>query len=426
MKFKNLNEWLSYIKDLHSKSIDLGLDRIKNVYERLCLNLSNTKVITVAGTNGKGSTCSYLESIYYQAGYKVGKYTSPHLLNFNERIRINNKEVTDKEIVEAFEFIEEIRGSISLSYFEYTTLAAFYIFNKNCLDVWVLEVGLGGRLDAVNLVDSDASIITSIDIDHTEFLGDTREKIGFEKAGVFRANKPAIIADPLPPQSIINYANKIGADLWLFSRDFNYSADKQQWSFASRIGKKHALSHPSLRGANQLLNASAALACIDALKTFLPVPIQSIKIGLVDVHLSGRFEILPGQPTVVLDVAHNPHSSATLAHNLKSMSFFPYTYAVFGVLKDKDLEGIVLPLKGIVDYWYVCDLPGPRGSKSSEVVEKLKELLPPDSEGLPKFNMCLSPTEAYKEVKSKAKKEDRIIVFGSFLTVAAIKESLLK
>lgn len=426
MSKKNLSDWLSYIEGLHSKSIDLGLDRIREVFNRLKISETQSIKIVVGGTNGKGSTCTYLESIYSAAGFSVGKYTSPHLIKFNERIRINQQEVSDELIIEALEHIELIREGISLSYFEYTTLAAFYIFKNANLDLWILEVGLGGRLDAVNLIDADASIISSIDIDHTEYLGNTREKIGFEKAGIFRKDKPGIVSDPLPPQSVLDHAQEIGCDLWLINRDFNYSADKLQWAFASREGKKHALPHPALRGANQLLNASAALACIDALKGALPVPIQYIKTGLVNASLSGRFEILPGQPVTVIDVAHNPHSASALAHNLKSMSYFPYTYAVFGVLKDKDLEGIVKCFKGIVDYWYLCDLDGPRGSEAIEVAERIRKLLPPDADGLPKILTFSSPIQAYKEVKSNAKKEDRIVVFGSFLAVSEIKEFIDK
>lgn len=361
-----------------------------------------------------------LEAIYLSAGYKAGMYTSPHLIHFNERIRINGECASDEAIVAKFAEIEAARGDTTLSYFEYTTLAAFLLFKEAELDISVLEVGLGGRLDAVNLVDADCAIVTSVDIDHTEHLGETRGAIGWEKAHVFRPGKPAICGDPEPPESLIDYANEIDADLWLFGRDFNYDGDKQQWAFASRLGRKCALAYPSLRGANQLLNASAALAAIDALKPYLAVPIQAIREGLLLVVWPGRFQILPGQPTTILDVAHNPHAATVLAHNLQSMSYFPYTYAVLGMLKDKDAIEVIRKFKGIIDYWFVTDLPGPRGRKGRELADLINANLPKDEQGLPTVQACASPEQAYQKVKEKAGNDDRIVVFGSFLTVSAV------
>ncbi len=420
----SLKEWLSYLENLHHKSIDMGLTRVKAVAERLNLHDWSGFKIVVAGTNGKGSTCAMLESIYLAAGYQVGLYTSPHLIDFNERIRLNGVNASDEAIVAKFYAIEQARGEISLSYFEYTTLAAFLLFKEAGLDVSILEVGLGGRLDVVNIVDADCSIVTSVDIDHVEYLGDNREIIGLEKAHVYRAGKPAICSDPQPPESLLNYAKEIGADLWLFGRDFNYDGDKQQWAFASRIGRKNALAYPALRGANQLLNASAALAAIDALRPHLAVPLQSVRQGLLQVTWAGRFQILPGQPTTILDVAHNPHAAAVLAHNLQSMSYFPYTYAVLGMLSDKDAAEVIQKFKGIIDHWYLCDLSGPRGRKAQELAVLVEKLLPKDDENLPTVQIFENPVVAFEAVRAKANDNDRIVVFGSFLTVSAVLEHI--
>ncbi|WP_243140666.1 bifunctional tetrahydrofolate synthase/dihydrofolate synthase [Pelistega ratti] len=422
----SLAEWLAYLETLHPKTIDLGLERVKIVAQRLQISQWQGIKIVVAGTNGKGSTCAMLASIYLAAGYKVGLYTSPHLIRFNERIHINGQEVSDEALIAAFHQIEQVRADISLSYFEYTTLAAFLLFKEAQLDVSILEVGLGGRLDAVNIIDPDCSIVTSVAIDHVEWLGTDREAIGFEKAHIFRSGKPAICSDPEPPQHLLDYAEQIGANLWLFGRDFNYSGDKQQWAFASRIGRKNALAYPALRGANQLLNASAALAAIDALRPYLAVPLQAVREGLLQVNWQGRFQILPGQPTIILDVAHNPHAAATLAHNLQSMSYFPYTYAVIGMLNDKDAVEVINKFKGIVDYWLVADLSGPRARPAEELANLIKATLPADKDGLPTVNVFDNPVSAYEQARSVMDDKDRLLVFGSFLTVSAVLEHIAK
>ena len=271
-----LAAWLVYLEALHPSAIDMGLERVRQVAQRLDLRSEAVKIV-VGGTNGKGSTCAMLESILLAAGYRVGLYTSPHLISFNERARLNGVIVDDAMLVDQLERIEAVRQGVSLTYFEFTTLAVMALFAARELDVWVLEVGLGGRLDAVNIVDADCSIVTSVDIDHTDWLGDTREKIGFEKAHIYRAGRPAICSDPAPPQSLLQYAQGIDADLWLFGRDFNYSGDRQQWAFAGRQQRRNALAYPALRGANQLLNASAALAALEALRERLAVPQQDRK-----------------------------------------------------------------------------------------------------------------------------------------------------
>ncbi len=422
----NLATWLNYLESLHPSAIDMGLDRIRVVADRLELDSDSIKII-VGGTNGKGSTCAMLESIYLSAGYQVGLYTSPHLITFNERARINGEIVSDALFVEQFEAVERARQDVSLTYFEFTTLAVLKLFAMSTLDVMILEVGLGGRLDAVNIIDADCSIITSVDIDHTDWLGNTRELIGFEKAHIFRAGKPAICSDPAPPQSLLDYASTLGADLWLFGRDFNYSGDRQQWAFAGRQQRRNAMAYPALRGANQLLNASAALAAIEALRNELVVPQQAVRNGLINASLPGRFQILPGQPTVILDVAHNPHAAAVLEKNLGNMGFHPYTYAVFGMLSDKDIEAVVQHLAGRIDHWFCASLPGPRGlsatALSSKIESAVASLPTPLTEPL-KISTYDTVELAYQAASQRSNPDDRIVVFGSFLTVAGVLTAL--
>ncbi len=418
----NLADWLTRLESLHPKAIDMGLDRVAQVRDALALRL-DCPVITVGGTNGKGSTCAMLEAILLQAGYKVGLYTSPHLVHFNERARVAGEIVTDEELVAQFAAVEAARGEVSLTYFEFTTLAILRLFAQSGLDAVILEVGLGGRLDAVNVIDADVAIVTSVDIDHTEYLGVTREQIGFEKAGIFRAGRPAICSDPVPPQSLIDHAEAIGADLWLLGRDFNYSGDKQQWNYGGRSVRRSALGYPGLRGANQLLNACAALAALEALRDRLPLGAQEVRSGLAMVELPGRFQVLPGRPTVVLDVAHNPHAAAALAQNLGNMGFHPYTYAVFGAMADKDIDGIIAHMKPLVDHWCVTDLPLPRAASAADIAARLSEAgvdggSEKDAER--SISTYASPAEAYANARSRAGENDRIAVFGSFLTVAGV------
>ncbi|MBC3874406.1 bifunctional tetrahydrofolate synthase/dihydrofolate synthase [Undibacterium flavidum] len=418
VKPSNLLEWLSVLETRHSKEIDMGLDRVSHVKNKLDIQYG-CPVIMVAGTNGKGSTCAMLEAILMQAGYRVGLYSKPHFLDFNERARINGIPVNDEIFVQVFDQVEAARGDISLTYFEFTTLAICKLLADAPLDVVILEVGLGGRLDAVNVIDADVSIVTSVDIDHVDYLGDTREKIGFEKAGIFRTGKVAICSDPQPPQSLIDHAESIGADLRLFGRDFNYNGDKQQWNFGGREQRRNSLAYPSLRGANQLLNASAVLAALEALRHELPVGAQEVRTGLVMVDLPGRFQVLPGRPTVVLDVAHNPHAAATLAQNLDNMGFHAYTYAVFGSMLDKDIAGVIAQMKDKIDHWCVCDLPLPRAATSEQLLHSLQSagVLEDKEHSLQKFS---NPEDAYTFAMSKAGENDRIVVFGSFLTVAGV------
>lgn len=420
-----LPQWLGYLESIHAKPIDMGLERVREVAQRLDIRFDSV-VFTVGGTNGKGSTCAMLEAILQAAGYRVGLYTSPHLMVFNERARLNGGYATDAQLIEHFRKVERARGEVSLTYFEYTTLAILSLFAASGLDAVVLEVGLGGRLDAVNILDADCAILTSVDIDHTEWLGDTREAIGWEKAHIFRKGHPAICGDPMPPASVAQYAEEIGADLWQFGLDFNYSGDRQQWGYGGREQRRRALAYPALRGANQLLNASAALAALEAMQHRLPVPQQAVRIGLSQASLPGRFQIIPGQPTIILDVAHNPHAAAVLAQNLDNMGFHPYTYAVIGMLSDKDSDAVISTLGRRIDGWYCATLEGARGRSGEELAGHVRKTLEiqDGKEGEPAVFAYDNVKTAFAAAREAAQDNDRIVVFGSFLTVAAALEAL--
>jgi dihydrofolate synthase/folylpolyglutamate synthase len=414
----SLAGWLARLEALHPKGIDLGLERVRAVAQRLDLRL-NAPTIVVGGTNGKGSTCAMLECILRAAGYRTGLYTSPHLLDFNERARIDGVAAGDAELVAQFEAVEAVRGATSLTYFEFTTLAILRLFAAARLDAVVLEVGLGGRLDAVNLVDADASIVTSVDLDHMDYLGPTRETIGFEKAHIYRSGRPAICSDPQPPASLLDHAGRIGADLWRIGRDFNYQGDRQQWAYGGRAVRRCGLPYPALRGANQLLNASGALAALEALADRLPVSQQAVRQGLLTVEIPARFQVLPGRPTTILDVAHNPHAAAVLAQNLDSMGFFPVTHAVFGMLADKDIAGVVARVGDRVDHWHVGTLGGPRGATAAALAAALRaaRLAGGPDRSITEHD---SIAAAYAGARARANADDRIVAFGSFLTVAEV------
>ncbi len=417
-----LSDWLSYIEQVHPKSIAMGLERLRVVADRLGIQLQCT-VITVAGTNGKGSTCAMLESILLASGYKVAAYIKPHLIRFNERARINGQEVSDELLMREFAAVETARGAIKLTYFEFSTLAILRCFQNAKLDVAILEVGMGGRLDAVNLIDADCSIVTSIDIDHADYLGGTREAIGWEKAHIYRAGKPAICSDPSPPKSLLEYAGSIGADLRLFGRDFNYSGDRQQWSFGGRTQRRSGLAYPALRGANQLLNAAGVLAALEALRETIPVSAQAVRQGLAMVELPGRFQVLAGRPSVILDVGHNPHAAAHLAQNLDQMGFFPYTWAVLGMMRDKDIDAVIRPLQSRVDHWFLADLPGPRGALATDLAQALARagvVAGPEH----RIESFASPALAFAAARKSVAENDRILVFGSFITVGQVTEYL--
>ena len=417
---KTLDDWLAHCEQLHPKTIDMGLDRVRAVAERMGLRF-DCPVFTVAGTNGKGSTCAMLEAILTQAGFRTGLFTSPHLVRFEERCRIRGQNVDASDLVAAFARVESARAEISLTYFEFTTLAILDTLARAGLDAVILEVGLGGRLDAVNIIDTDCAIITSIDIDHAELLGDTREKIGFEKAGILRTGRPAIVSDPVPPQSVIDRATEIGADLWLLGRDFNYSGDKQQWAWAGRGRRYAGLAYPALRGANQLINASGVLAALTAMRQQLPVTAQAVRNGLALVDLPGRFQVVPGQPALVLDVAHNPHSVAALAENIDAMGFYPVTHAVFGAMADKDLGPMLARIDPLVDRWYFTDLPTARAETGAQLVAKWNALqMVAGGRRDVRASAFTSPQLALQAAIAAAGPADRIVVFGSFYTVGGI------
>jgi dihydrofolate synthase/folylpolyglutamate synthase len=416
-----LPEWLAMLEQRHAETqINLGLERVRAVKDKMALAFS-CPVIMVAGTNGKGSTCAMLEAILLRAGYKTGLYIKPHFLDFNERARVNGELASDQMLVDSFRVVEAARGDTMLTYFEFTTLAIMQLLANAGLDVVILEVGLGGRLDAVNVIDADVSIVTSVDIDHTDYLGDTREAIGFEKAGIFRPGKPAICSDPIPPASLVAHAEAIGADLWLIGRDFNYAGDKQQWNYGGRGQRRNSLAYPSLRGANQILNASAVLAALEALRLVLPTGAQDVRTGLVMVELPGRFQVLPGRPTVILDVAHNPHAASALNQNLGNMGFHPYTYAVFGSMHDKDIDGVLAAMGEHVDHWCLTDLPSPRAATAPELAAKVQVMLSNREDSADRsVAIFANPAAAFANATSRAGENDRIVVFGSFLTVAGV------
>ena len=423
-----LSDWLAHCERLHPKTIDLTLERVETVRARLGIAFQ-CPVVVVAGTNGKGSTCAMLEAIALQAGYRTGLYTSPHLVHFEERCRVSGETVSPDDLLPHFEAVDAAREGATLTYFEFTTLAILRHLASLPLDVAILEIGLGGRLDAVNTIDSDCAVITSVDLDHMEFLGPDRESIGREKAGVMRPGRPVVVSDPVPPQSVLERAADIGADLWRFGRDFNYAGQQgagggwQQWSWAGRSTRYNGLAYPALRGANQLLNASGVLAVFEALRSRLPVSAQAVRNGLALVELPGRFQIVPGQPTLVLDVAHNPHAIATLAQNLEQMGFYPRTHAVMGAMRDKDLPVMIERLRPIVDHWHFCDLPTARAASAETLLNLWRAPRPagaPSAAPGATATTHPSPAEALAAAVASADPADRIIVFGSFFTVGGV------
>jgi len=426
----SLSFWLEHLEGLHPKGqggIELGLERVARVSAAL-EQRQTCPVIIVGGTNGKGSTCAYLEAIYRAAGYRVGCYTSPHLLVYNERVRIDGTPAGDEELCKAFARVESVRqqlDGVALTYFEFGTLAAWEVFSEQSVDVVILEVGLGGRLDAVNVYDADVAVVTGIALDHTDWLGPNRETIGFEKAGVFRAGKVAICADPEPPQSLLKHAEEIGSDLRLIGRDFGYEhCSGDAWSFWNRRGaQRDTLSRPGLPGEHQFANASAALAAVDVLQSRLPVAMAAMQDVLRDIRLPGRFQRVSEHPAIVLDVAHNPQAVAGLADNLAAMGAFRKTFAVVGMLADKDIDGALRAMKGKVDVWLLAGLDVPRGA----AVEKLSDVVSghaggPGLGGAVEF--FSSPVEAFRCAVGMAGENDRIAVFGSFYTVAAVLREL--
>jgi dihydrofolate synthase / folylpolyglutamate synthase len=420
-----LDEWLTFIERQHAQPIALGLDRVRRVSQAL-RQTATCPVILVGGTNGKGSTCAMLERILLAAGYRVGLYTSPHLIRYNERVRVNGLAVDDDALCAGFARVEAARQTekvshdgTPLTYFEFGTLCAWEVFSAQSLDVIILEVGLGGRLDATNLYDPDVAIVTGVDLDHMDYLGPTREDIGYEKAGIFRAGRPAICGDAQPPQRLLDHAKMIGAELQVLGRDFGFERQEGQWQFHGRQGRRSGLAFPALRGDKQLENASCVLAALDALRQRLPVAMQDIRRGLAEVELAGRFQVLPGRPTVVLDVAHNPQAARVLADNIAGMAFHPQTWAVFGMMRDKDIAGVVAALRQRIDHWLPVTLDSPRAATAGELAAILVEM------GVSgPLSTFASAATAFAEARGRAGEDDRILVFGSFLTVADVLRAM--
>jgi dihydrofolate synthase/folylpolyglutamate synthase len=410
----SLAAWLAYLETLHPKAIALGLERVRAVHARL-VPAPACPVVTITGTNGKGSTAAFLEGMLSAGGYRVGLYASPHLLRYNERVRVGGTEATDAELCAAFTAVEAARQDIPLTYFEFGTLAALWHFARAHTDALVLEVGLGGRLDAVNIIDADVGIVTTVAIDHTAYLGSTRDDIGREKAGIFRAGRVAICGDPAPPSTLIEHARAIGASLLMSGVDFGFVAQPGQWRYFGPGGTRHGLPYPALRGTYQLANAASALTALDALRPHLPVSMGAVRDALVGIELPGRFQVLPGRPVTVLDVAHNAQAAVALADTLATMGFHPQTLAVFGIMADKDIAAVIAAMKSRVDRWLVASLPPPRGAKAPVLRCRLEEagvastsILAFDDAGV-----------AYRTAREAAGEADRIVIFGSFLTVAA-------
>ena len=410
MRFPTLDAWLRWQEQLHPKAIDLGLGRVGQVWGALRPAGLPFPVITVGGTNGKGSCVAMLESILLSAGYRVGCYTSPHLVRYNERVRIQGREAADSSLCAAFERVDRARGEFSLTYFEIGTLAALDIFAGQALDLVVLEVGLGGRLDAVNILDADVSVVTTIGLDHREWLGDKLEQIAVEKAGIFRPGRPAVIGSAIP--RLAERAHEIGACVLELGRDYGWSQTPHGWTWWGLGRRRDGLPWPALRGRHQLDNAAAALMALDCLAEAFPVAQNAVRIGLESVRLPGRFQVLPGQPRIVLDVAHNPQGAESLAANLREFVWSGRLHAVCGLLADKDAAGIAGPLVPFVDTWY---LARPRSTRGMDLDRLSQGIRGTGVAGA--IQVFGSVADALEVARAGAVKDDTLLVFGSFVTV---------
>ena len=410
-----LVEWLDYVLAGHPENvIELGLGRMKTMINRLQIAF-DCPVITVAGTNGKGSTCAMLESIYRAAGCKTAMHTSPHMLRFNERACINGKEVEDGLLVEAFEEVERVRDGLPLTYFEFTALAILRVFQKARPDVVILEIGLGGRLDAINALESTASIVTTVGIDHEAYLGNTRDAIGWEKAHIYRKGHPAVCADPNPPRKLVQYAQALGADLILRGKDFEIEALPQGLMRFQMQGQVWTLPVPALAGANQIDNAAGVLAIVASLLSKLPVSEAQIAEGLRSVRVTARFEKVQTDPDVILDVGHNPHAANVLAQNVRALKTRGKVIAVFGMLADKDMLDVVKIMSPVINEWFITGLPGPRGASAEEL---RRVMLEAGVDGA-NIHVCDGVADAFACAKREAAITDKILIFGSFVTVTA-------
>jgi dihydrofolate synthase/folylpolyglutamate synthase len=413
--FDTLEAWLHWQSTLHPSGIELGLERVARVWVRLHPGSFPCPVITVAGTNGKGSSVAFLEAILQAAGYRTGSYTSPHLERYNERIRLQGEPVPNRRICRAFEQVERVRGDSSLTYFEFGTLAALEIFAEARPEVVILEVGLGGRLDAVNIIDPDVALITTVDIDHTEWLGEEREPIGREKAGIMRQGRPVVYGGGDPPESLLQTAQELGASLYVAGRSYHWRRIGESWEWRCGEQIRHALPIPHLRGGFQLGNAAAALMVLSLLR-LLPVDQQAVRTGLQQARLEGRFQVVPGNPMIILDVAHNPQAARVLAANLGEMPGSGRTLAVFGMLADKAVEAVVDIVSPRIDHWYVAGLQDVRGVSGAALARRL------GSTGIDqgRIDVCQGPETAMTAARQAAVAMDRVLVFGSFVIVGAV------
>ncbi len=417
LQVKNLSQWLCYLETIHTVEIDLGLERIKQVAKRLAIDLSFAQVITVAGTNGKGTTCAFLENALLGEQKNVAVYSSPHIEKFNERLRFNKVDIDDQSLILAFEQIESIRAEISLTYYEYTTLAAFLVLMAQQPDVIILEVGLGGRLDATNLIDANIMVLTTIDIDHQRFLGNDRETIGFEKAGIMRANSPVILGDHNPPTSVLSYAQLIGAKVLVRKQHFDASLNNNCWCWHDHQNKFSNLILPYI----PLDNVATALMVL----TELGIELNSVKINawLKATKVAGRMELFAGQQggdqcDVILDVGHNPQAARFLAQQLQS-GHYQKVSAVFAIMADKDILQVLEPLAAIVDNWYIGNLAIARAATTAQITDCLVQLNQ-------HYHCFDNVTQAYKMACSETKEKELLLVFGSFFTVAEIRALLVK
>lgn len=417
MRFSTLDQWLTWQESLHPSEIDLGLDRVQQVLQRMQLGRRNFTVISVAGTNGKGSCVAMLDAIYRAAGYNVGSYMSPHIKYYTERIMINGRPVSEDALCRMFQRVDEARRDISLTYFEFGTLAAIGLFYQAQLDVAILEVGLGGRLDAVNILDAELAIISSVGLDHQAWLGDTRESIALEKAGIARPHRPVVCGDPDPPAALLAYLEDLQAPLYLINRDFHYqvSDNTPGWTWHSAQCRRVALPVPALRGVSQLLNAASVLMAVELLAQALPVNQAPIREGLTSVTLAGRFQVLQDKVTLIVDVAHNPQSAQALASTLRQWPCPGKTHAVFAVLKDKDVSGILQAMADSVDCWHIAQLDAPRAMPAGEIFDRLRSL----SGDIPAF-IYPSVETAKQAALAQCAPQDRVVVFGSFLVASEV------
>lgn len=418
MRFTRLADWLRWQESLHPAAIELGLERVRKVWRRLDA-VPAPIVITVGGTNGKGSCVAFLDAILRAAGYRVGRYTSPHLVRYNERVAVDGVEATDDDLIAAFQRVDEARRDTSLTYFEFGTLAAFDILSAAGLDVAVLEVGLGGRLDAVNVVDPDVSVITTVDIDHAEWLGGDREAIGTEKAGIFRRGRAAVCGIHDPPRSLLEVAAREDVSLWVAGRDYRFEVSVNEWCWRAGATVRRGLPLPGLRGPHQLRNASAAIAVLHRLAERLPVDQRSFRAGLLGARVAGRFQVMAGEPTLVLDVAHNPEAARALAENLSRLPTRGRILGVFGALADKDVGGMLLPLAAIVSQWYVGPVESLRALPGAALAARVTEVVPAG-----RVHTSENIVGAFERAVADAAEGDVVVAFGSFLVVGGVLERL--